>query len=559
MKFLGKFWLSSVAVFITGLVAAQGVYIPLGGDAYHLIDRLDIEYGKVLPMHATGFKPFSRKHIGEYVSEVGKNNITSTGKRFDYNMNYLFNETSEWLPDTTIKSRKQVWIFYPEPASMFMVNVPNFIFKINPVIQVQLGKESKQEQMQFFNTRGAEFRGVIAKRIGFYSYVTSTLARFPSFVQQRIKDEQAIPNEGYWKEYRVTGQDYFTARGYVTFNAFNVIDFQLGHDRNFIGNGHRSLVLSDFPNNYFFFKMQTKVWRITYTNLFTEFIQQYNRGGDRLLDKKYGAFHHLNIHIAKWLDIGIFEGVVFQRENRFELQYLNPIIFYRAIEQALGSPDNMLVGIDYKINMLRHVQLYGQFVLDEYNFGNLIKRNGWWANKFALQTGAKYINAFAVKHLDLQGEFNMARPYMYTHTSTVNNYTHYNQPIAHPLGANFYEAVGILRYQIAAPVTLTGRLVYAIKGADTTGSNFGGNIFLPTGGPGHIPVFQEFGNTMTQGVKTNILILNLIVSYQIKHHLYADVNVMARNVSSEHEPYKKNAVLLNAGIRWNLPFRTYEF
>src|SRR5690606_40931559 len=106
--------------------------------------------------------------------------------------------------------------------------------------------------------------------------------------------------EGYWKEYRVTGQDYFTARGYVTFNALNVVDFQFGHDRNFIGNGHRSLFLSDYPNNYFFLKMQTKIWRITYTNLFTEFIQQYNRGGDRLLDKKYGALYHLNVHVVRW-------------------------------------------------------------------------------------------------------------------------------------------------------------------------------------------------------------------------------------------------------------------
>jgi hypothetical protein len=539
---------------------AQGTYQPLNTDAYHLLDRIDIEYGKVLPQFSTNFKPYNKIHIAEYISDLPKQNINKKGKRFDYNQQYLMNETSEWLPDTIIKSKKKVWIFYPEPASMFMVNKDNFLLKINPVIHLQLGKEANESQLQFLNTRGLELRGHIAKRVGYYTYLTTTLSRFPSYVQGRINNEQAIPGEGYWKEYRVTGQDYFTARGYITFNAFKHIDFQFGHDKNFIGNGHRSMILSDYANNNLFLKIQTKVWRITYTNLFKELTVQYNRGSDRLLDKKYAAFHHLNIHVAKWLDIGIYEAAVFRRNNHFELQYLNPIIFYRAIEQALGSPDNMLLGIDFKANMLRHISLYGQFVLDEFNSKNIVARNGWWANKFAGQLGLKYINAFAVQHLDLQGEFNVARPYMYAHTSTNSNFTHYNQPMAHPLGANFYEAIGIIRYQIFKPLTITGRLIYAIKGADTTATNFGGNVFTPSVNQNSgLNVYQEFGNTITQGVKQNIFILNTVISYQIKHNLYADLNVLLRNVSSSYEPFKNTDLLLNFGVRWNMPYRTYEF
>jgi hypothetical protein len=556
---LKKYALLCSLLWVQFQVSAQGVYIPLNNDAYHLIDRLDIEYGKVLPQHCTSYKPYSRKHIAEYVEQVPKNNIVNKGKRFDFNQSYLMNETSEWLTDTTIRSRKKVWIFYPEPASMFMVNVKNFVLKINPVIQLQFGKEAG-EDLLFFNTRGAEMRGHIAKRIGYYTYVTSTVARFPTYVRERIANEQAVPGEAYWKEYRVTGQDYFTARGYITFNVAKCIDFQFGHDKNFIGNGYRSLFLSDFSANQFFLKMQTNVWRITYTNLFVELTAQYPRGADRLLDKKYGAFHHLNIHAAKWLDIGFFEGVVFKR-NQFELQYLNPIIFYRAVEQALGSPDNAVVGLDFKSNIARHISLYGQFFLDEYNFKNLLKRNGWWANKFGIQAGMKYINAFGVRHLDLQGEFNMVRPYTYTHTNISSNYTHYNQPMAHPLGANFYEAIGIVRYQLTARLNLTARLIYAIKGADTLSSNYGGNVFIPTTNPvtQGLNVYQEFGNSITQGVKQNILIANLIVSYQIKHNLYADFNTMFRNVSSPFEPFDKTDIMINAGIRWNIPYRNYEF
>lgn len=563
MKTKTSYGLLALCLWLNHTLFAQGTYIPLNTDAYHLIDRLDIEYGKVLPQMATNMKPYSRKHVAAYIQEVQKNNITKKGKRFDFNQNFLMNETSEWLEDTVIKSKKKVWIFYPEPASLFAVNKDNFVLKINPVLQLQIGKESGESDFQFFNTRGAELRGHIAKRVGYYTYLTSTVARFPSHVQALtlIPGKQAVPGEGYWKEYRVTGQDYFTARGYITFNAFKHIDFQFGHDKNFMGNGYRSLFLSDFANNNLFLKIQTKVWRITYTNLFKELTSQYNRGSDRLLDKKYAAFHHLNIHAAKWLDIGLFEGVIFSRSNHFELQYLNPIIFYRAIEQSLGSPDNAMLGLDFKANLFRHISLYGQFFLDEFNFKNVIARNGWWANKFAFQTGMKYINAFGVQYLDLQGEFNFVRPYAYTHTNIKSNYTHYNQPLAHPLGANFYEAIAILRYQMFARFNVTARIIYAIQGVDTTGSNFGSDIFIPTTEPitSGLNVYQEFGNSMAQGVRNNLLIANIIASYQIKHNLYVDANVMLRNVMSTYTPYDKNAIIFNVGFRWNIPFRTYEF
>ena len=55
------------------------------------------------------------------------------------------------------------------------------------------------------------------------------------------------------------------------------------------------------------------------------------------------------------------------RSDQFELHYLTPIIFYRAVEQDLGSPDNAFIGLDYKINFFETAQVYGQFLLDEFN------------------------------------------------------------------------------------------------------------------------------------------------------------------------------------------------
>ena len=63
---------------------------------------------------------------------------------------------------------------------------------------------------------------------------------------------------------------------------------------------------------------------------------------------KFNALHHLSINIGKKLNIGVYEAVIFSYDSthNFRLDYLNPIIFYRAIEQQNGSTDNVLLGMD---------------------------------------------------------------------------------------------------------------------------------------------------------------------------------------------------------------------
>ena len=111
-------------------------------------------------------------------------------------------------------------------------------------------------------------------------------------------------------------------------------------------------------------------------------------------------------------------------------------------------------------------------VLDEFVLDNIRDGNGWWANKFAMQGGAKYIDAFGVPNLDLQGEVNIIRPYTYSHTTNYGSYSSYKQPIAHPLGANLTELVGILRYQPLPRLNVVGKLVLTQTGRDTTGVNW---------------------------------------------------------------------------------------
>src|SRR5690606_14497165 len=174
----------------------------------------------------------------------------------------------------------------------------------------------------------------------FSTFLTENQERGPQFFQEHIKETRAVPGVGFYKPFKTTAVDYFDARGYITFNAAKFIDFQAGYDKNFIGNGYRSLFLSDWGNANLFLKINTRIWKLNYQNLFMELMPQFVKKGDSLLDRKYAAMHHLSINVTKWLNVGFFEGVIFGRTNRFDFQYLNPLIFYRHIEGTVGSPDN---------------------------------------------------------------------------------------------------------------------------------------------------------------------------------------------------------------------------
>lgn len=118
---------------------------------------------------------------------------------------------------------------------------------------------------------------MIAQKVGFSSFISENQERGPQFFQQQVQRFDAVPGVGFYKRFKKTGVDYFDARGYVTFNAAKFIDFQIGYDKNFIGNGYRSLFLSDWGNSYLFAKINTKIWKLNYQNIFMELMPQFHK------------------------------------------------------------------------------------------------------------------------------------------------------------------------------------------------------------------------------------------------------------------------------------------
>jgi hypothetical protein len=566
----------NVLVFICPVfVFGQSTYLNQDAKEYHFIDRLEIKQQKNTDLNFSTLKPYNRKAIvqqAQFLDSARMGYADSTGldkykewtdlnlNRVDeYNLKSLYMSNSEWYNgDQSEFASKKPWLktFYKSKSNFYEVNTDNFFLAVNPVLQLSFGKEQDNDEALYFNSRGVTVRGLIGKKVGFSAYMTENQERGPTYFKTLVSESRAVPGVGLYKPFKVQGVDYFDARGYVTFNAAKFIDFQVGHDKNFIGNGYRSLFLSDWGNSYLFAKINTRIWKLNYQNLFMELMPQFNKsGGDLLLPRKYAAMHHLSMNVTKWLNIGLFESVVFGRKDHFDFQYLNPIIFYRHIEGTVGSPDNALAGLDFKANVAHRLQFYGQFLLDEFKLNKIKENRGWWANKWGLQLGAKYVDAFGVENLDLQGEFNRVRPFTYAHRDSVANYTHYNQPLAHPLGANLNEVIGIVNYQPAPKWYIYGRAIFYQKGLDSTNFNAGGNIFRDY----TVRYGQEEGFEVAGGKKMTVLNALLRVSYEFRQNLFFDLILMQRNFKIAGEPGTTMSSMFTVGARVNMFKRTYDY
>lgn len=378
--------------------------------------------------------------------------------------------------------------------------------QLHPILDAEAGIDLLAFKPVFSTIGGTHVKLNINNDFTFAASVYGGKSSFPFFIDTTLSAQKIIPEAGQAYGNNTSGYSFFDYTGYVSYSPNNnkIFNFQAGRDKHFIGDGYRSVLLSDFGPSAPYFRINTNIWRIQYNVWYTIMNDVTNANGrQRSFNNKYGTFHYLSYNIIEEVSIGLFENIVWRgtdtnQARTFEVNYLNPIIFFRPQEYSVGSPDNSFMGLNLNATLFKRLKLYGQLGLDEFFLKEIRARRGWWANKQAWQLGAKYINAFGIKGLKLQAEYNQVRPYTYTHGLIDQNYSHYGKALAHPLGANFKEYLGFINYR-KRNWEIGWQGMYAIAGKDSTSgtSNMGQNIFLSyTTRP------YEYGHYTTQGIKT---------------------------------------------------------
>ena len=436
----------------------------------------------------------------------------------------------------------------------------------NPLMDFSLGKQSSppsggQGGGTWVNTRGLELKGRIGKNFGFYTNFYENQAVLPEYLDTYARANKVIPGQGMYKSFSDgTGFDYAAATGYITYQASQYFNFQLGHGKNFYGDGYRSLLLSDNSFNNLFFKASVDFWHVKYQVLYNQYIdirdrQSYEVGYSR----KYTTTHYLSWAVSKRINISFFDAVVWSATDSagnyrgFDLQYLNPIIFMRPLEFSIGSPDNALMGLNLSVIVGKHNVVYGQLILDEFKLKEVTSGNGWWANKQGFQLGFKTFDPFKIKNLYFQSEFNWVRPYTYTQREPIKNYGHYNQPIAHPYGANFWESVSFIKYNWKR-IFINYQFLYSIYGDDPPGMNYGKDIYLS-----YNTRVQEYDNHIGQGIETTLIYNDINISYLINpaYNLNFCIGYTNRQLITDANTHTTNYFYV--GLRTSLRNLYYDF
>ena len=550
-----------VLLAIATVTNAQVTYLPLGQEEYHLLDRIETRSGYLSDSTFLTAKPISRKAEVDFLQKQRQDaRITELTNVDLYNMYHALSASGEWAAggDGAINSKHPVFnAFYRKQPDLVFVNEKGFFLSINPVLGAQGIYESNGgvSQSLISHTEGLALRTRIADRVGLYVNLTNNYEEQLSFVNARTMQSNAVQGAANYATQSPGKYQYIQGDGALDVALIkNHVNITAGYGKHFIGDGIRTLFLSDYGAPAPYLQLTTRIWKVKYQNLYMELVPQFTPVDGMQHNHKYATMHHLSVNVTRWLNLGLFEAVVFDRQNHFEIGYMNPIILYRQTERSLGSPDKVNLGFNFKAIAAHHLQFYGQFLLNEFTAGQFFSQNGYWANKWGLQLGGKYFDAFTVKNLDLQLELNMVRPYTFTHYDSTANFTHYNQPLAHPLGAGFREVVASARYQPTNNLFINLKAMYYEQGVDTGAANFGSNIFLD-----YDTRSQDYGVHMVNGVKTTCTLINLNLSYRLRENLFIDLGATNRSYTYESNLYPANtSTYFYGGLRLNLARRDYD-
>lgn len=516
MKHSKNYLLLGILILCSNIVSAQANQVLFDNSYYQRFD-------KVLYNAGTDFHPQVKPYYQNQLNQISG---------YDSLYRYFFNPKSSNQSDT---SKHQISII------------------ASPILNAQVGNENWQEL-----GAGVYLTANYNKKLSAglqYNYNSSL---FPQFLDTYIQQKNVVPGQGYAfeKNGRYT---YQNTAAYLAYQPSKYFLFELGNGKHFIGDGNRSMMLSDNANNYPYFKINTKVWKLQYTNLFMQLDDvRFSNGNRADFKKKYAAIHYLSWNLSKRLNVGFFESIVFETRDStaafyYDVNYLNPLIFYRPVEYSIGSGDNALMGINARYRLFNWLVVYGQAVIDEFLLKEIRARNGWWANKYALQLGMKWLDLFTIKNLSFQSEYNFVRPFTYTHSSVLQNYGHFNQPLAHPQGANFKENVMILRYYYKR-FGVELKSVRTFYGDDEATIYFGRDIYRT-----YRDRPAEYGNYMGQGIATNLNCLDFKVDYLIVPSMRLSLFAAYSNRQLKNIYNNQNIHFVIGGIRTAIANRYYDF
>ena len=438
------------------------------------------------------------------------------------------------LTKTDSNGYKRSWlyrVFFYQHA----IDIKNkdYTFYFDYITDLKLGRDFSNGTSTNLNTRGYQAGGTIGSKFFFYTSGFENQGKFSNYEQKYINAVKVVPGQA--PDRSLIGQStiknnsdwsYVTSMvGYIPNKTFSI---ELGQDKTFIGDGYRSVLLSDYASNYPLLRLKVDLGKLQYMAMWAYLDDQnaptfdQNKSGPSNR-RKWAAFHYFDWNINNRLSAGFFNALIAAETddagNRhgFDVNYINPVLFLQSLGPSGTIPDHTLLGFNGKYKVLDRTTVYGQLLFDQSVTNNT-------GSRAAYQLGFRGFDLFKVNSLNYLFEYNTAAPYTYSNQNPIVSYTDFSEPLAHPFGANFQEWLGIMNYTIGR-FNFQGEAIYSKYGLNANNINYGkdinkaDNALIPGG-----------GITTAQGLATSLKYIEGTVSYVLnpKYNLRIELGGLYR-------------------------------
>ncbi len=512
-----------------GRVPAQQNDVPLNRDIYYDIDRNGA--CRTSTMH-TGLRPIIE-------SRADLENVM--GFRPDSSRHYYY-LTTKLFREHLIQVKHQ-----------------GFKLSIDPVFRFEAGRDlvetavaNANRSTNNFNSRGFWVKADLGKDVSFQTGFYENQAILPIYLYQYIQEAGVIPGQGRVKEFTERSFDFSWAHGNVSWSPKHWLNVQFGNGRHFVGNGYRSVLLSDntFPYPYLKFSALTNNQRFQYTTINARF-QSVNDPGDRLptgesLESLFywrrASFKHLSVNLGP-AQIGLFEATLWKSIDStgikpFNAMELNPVPLLNTLANGFDGVNKQLIGLDAKVRFTDRLFAYGQFALDDPA-----------RQRYAWQAGFQWFDVLR-RDLHVLAEYNSAQPFTYSSRETRGSYSHFNQPLASPLGAGYDEAVVIVDYGIRQNFWLRAQGSWASFRADTSATTVSGSNIFDT---------REAMGADSLSVRRDRAWMDLSFSWRFNQNQNTSISVGLITRDITNSPDAQNSHYLYVCLRTSLFNRYYDF
>ncbi len=541
------------------LAQVDGVH-HVGDDPTRFLVRLQNK--GLLPTAFLSHRPLSVYEARSYADSVDWTSEQLTGLDRDYLRKWLDadaaradNLLASWIPS-----------LYQNGSDFLSVTGEDYALQLNPLLYVGAGPtklsrrvDRDDNQIIYRNTRGVRFSGHVGRffvETRFEETQQDAPAQARRWIIQRLgRVNHPVATED--ELLTANNLDYFIATGLIGYRAPHV-ELRLGRDRNRWGFGTNSLTLSDFSYVYDQFQVRLDLWRLQYVSLFTS-LSDRNAGRTGLeIPPKFGVFHRLAVRISDRVRVGLFESVVFTPDDASEsgsyFGFLNPVIFYRSVDGDIGSPGNIVIGVDGQWIVHPGYVIYGQLALDEFRLSEFFRARGWWKNTYGVQGGVR-VSDLLVRDLDLVLEYARIRPYMYSNKTPSLSYLHSRGVLGHSAGPNAVDWTMSAEYRPIDRLTLAVQGAHTRRGLNTSDQNFGGDpsTSYDTNRVDSLGDPLIFGVEILQGVRQTELLAEARVSYELWTNASLEAAMVYQSIRTQGEP-KDRYVSAILQLRWGLPF-----